>query len=34
VTLFEKMPLDQLLGNMQTKDEDRPASNQMKLQLN
>jgi hypothetical protein len=34
VTLFEKTPLHQLLGNMQRADEDRLESNQLKLLLN
>jgi transposase len=34
VTLFEKTPLHQLLGNMQCADEDRLESNQLKLLLN
>jgi hypothetical protein len=33
VTLFEKMPLDQLLGNMQASDEKCEDSNQLKLLL-
>jgi hypothetical protein len=34
VTLFEKIPLDQLLNDMQTKDGDDFESNQLKLLLN
>lgn len=33
VTLFEKMPLDQLLGNLQDADEKCEDANQLKLQL-
>jgi H+/gluconate symporter-like permease len=33
VTLFEKMPLDQLLANMQASDEKCGDVNQLKLQL-
>jgi IS4 transposase len=33
VTLFEKMPLDQLLANMQAADEGCADANQLKLQI-
>jgi IS4 transposase len=33
VTLFEKIPLDQLLGNLQDADENCANANQLKLQL-
>lgn len=33
VTLFEKIPLDQLLGDLQYADENRDDANQLKLQL-
>jgi len=34
VTLFEKIPLNQLLGNLQPQHDGHPESNQLKLLLN